>query len=109
MLENDNARQLIGYLRENLDTDLSNIPQGLQKIEQYVKIVQLKSESRYANWEQKSLDEEMARLVRQITIKHRENQKNQLLTQLREAEAAGDEVLSQRLRQNLNQLIKEKM
>ena len=51
----------------------------------------------------------MARLVRQITIKHRENQKNQLLTQLREAEAAGDEVLSQRLRQNLNQLIKEKM
>jgi len=109
MLENENARQLIGYLRENLDIDLSNIPQGLQKIEQYVKIVQLKSESRYANWEQKSLDEEMARLVRQITIKHRENQKNQLLTQLREAEAAGDEVLSQRLRQNLNQLIKEKM
>lgn len=109
MLENDNARQLISYLRKNLDIDLSNIPQGLQKIEQYVKIVQLKSESRYANWEQKSLDEEMARLVRQITIKHRENQKNQLLTQLREAEAAGDEVLSQRLRQNLNQLIKEKM
>ena len=109
MLESDNARQLIGYLRENLDIDLSNIPQGLQKIEQYVKIVQLKSESRYANWEQKSLDEEMARLVRQITIKHRENQKNQLLTQLREAEAAGDEVLSQSLRQNLNQLIKEKM
>lgn len=109
MLENNNARQLISYLRENLDIDLSNIPQGLQKIEQYVKIVQLKSESRYANWEQKSLDEEMARLVRQITIKHRENQKNQLLTQLREAEAAGNEVLSQRLRQNLNQLIKEKM
>ncbi len=109
MLENDNARQLIGYLRKNLDINLSNIPQGLQKIEQYVKIVQLKSESRYANWEQKSLDEEMARLVRQVTIKHRENQKNQLLTQLREAEAAGDEVLSQRLRQNLNQLIKEKM
>ena len=109
MLENDNARQLIGYLRENLDIDLSNIPQGLQKIEQYVKIVQLKSESRYANWEQKSLDEEMARLVRQITIKHRENQKNQLLTQLREAEAAGDEVLTQRLRKNLNQLLKEKM
>ena len=109
LLENENARQLIGYLRENLDIDLSNIPQGLQKIEQYVKIVQLKSESRYANWEQKSLDEEMARLVRQITIKHRENQKNQLLTQLREAEAAGDEVLSRCLRQNLNQLIKEKM
>ena len=109
MLENDNARQLIGYLRENPDIDLNNIPRALQKIEQYVKIVQLKSESRYANWEQKSLDEEMARLVRQITIKHRENQKNQLLTQLREAEAAGDEVLSQRLRQNLNQLIKEKM
>ena len=109
MLDDDNARQLIGYLRKNPDTDLGEVPLDLQKIEQYVKIVQLKSESRYANWEQKSLDEEMARLVRQITIKHRENKKNQLLTQLREAEASGDEVLSQNLRQSLNNLIKEKM
>ena len=109
MLDDDNARQLIGYLRKNPDADLGEVPLDLQKIEQYVKIVQLKSESRYANWEQKSLDEEMARLVRQITIKHRENKKNQLLTQLREAEASGDEVLSQNLRQSLNNLIKEKM
>ena len=109
MLDDDNARQLIGYLRKNSDADLGEVPLDLQKIEQYVKIVQLKSESRYANWEQKSLDEEMARLVRQITIKHRENKKNQLLTQLREAEASGDEVLSQNLRQSLNNLIKEKM
>ena len=109
MLYGDSARQLIGYLRKNPDLELSEVPLDLQKIEQYVKIVQLKSESRYANWEQKSLDEEMARLVRQITIKHRENKKNQLLTQLREAEASGDEVLSQDLRQSLNNLIKEKM
>jgi len=109
MLDGDGARQLIGYLRKNPDADLGEVPLDLQKIEQYVKIVQLKSESRYANWEQKSLDEEMARLVRQITIKHRENKKNQLLTQLREAEASGDEVLSQNLRQSLNNLIKEKM
>lgn len=109
MLDDDNARQLIGYLRKNPDADLDEVPLDLQKIEQYVKIVQLKSESRYANWEQKSLDEEMARLVRQITIKHRENKKNQLLTQLREAEASGDEILSQNLRQSLNNLIKEKM
>ena len=109
MLDDDNARQLIGYLRKNPDADLGEVPLDLQKIEQYVKIVQLKSESRYANWEQKSLDEEMARLVRQITIKHRENKKNQLLTQLREAEASGDEVLSQNLCQSLNNLIKEKM
>lgn len=109
MLDDDNARQLIGYLRKNPDADLGEVPLDLQKIEQYVKIVQLKSESRYANWEQKSLDDQMARLVRQITIKHRENKKNQLLTQLREAEASGDEVLSQNLRQSLNNLIKEKM
>ena len=74
-----------------------------------MKIVQLKSESRYANWEQKSLDKEMARLVERITIKHRKNKKNQLLTQLREAEAAGDEVLYQSLLQSLNKLIKEKI
>ena len=109
MLDGDGARQLIGIYEKNPDVDLGEVPLDLQKIEQYVKIVQLKSESRYANWEQKSLDEEMARLVRQITIKHRENKKNQLLTQLREAEASGDEVLSQNLRQSLNNLIKEKM
>lgn len=109
MLDDDNARQLIGYLRKNPDADLGEVPLDLQKIEQYVKIVQLKSESRYANWEQKSLDKEMARLVERITIKHRKNKKNQLLTQLREAEAAGDEVLYQSLLQSLNKLIKEKM
>ena len=49
MLDDDSARQLIGYLRENPDADLDEVPLDLQKIEQYVKIVQLKSESRYAN------------------------------------------------------------
>ena len=51
----------------------------------------------------------MARLVERITIKHRKNKEKQLLAQFREAEAAGDEVLSQSLLQSLNKLIKEKM
>lgn len=108
MFQGSEARQLMTFLQQHPTVDLEKIPRGLQKIEQYVKIVQLKSDNRYANWETKSLDEEMARLVKQVTIKHRKHKKNQLLTQLREAEEAGDELLSIRLRTQLNQLIKEK-
>lgn len=108
MFHSEQARQLMTFLQQQPTVDLKKIPKDLQNIEQYVKIVQLKSDSRYANWEAKSLDEEMARLVRQVTSKHRKNQKNQLVTQLREAEAAGDEPLSASLRTQLNQLIKEK-
>ena len=109
MIDDDKALVLLRFLRDHPTADLDPIPKELQKIEQYVKIVQLKSESRYANWEQESLQEEMARLVKRITGKHRETKKEQLVNQLRRAEASGDESLSQQLRHQLNQLIKERM
>ena len=109
MIDDDNALALLRFLRDHPTADLEPMPKELQKIEQYVKIVQLKSESRYANWEQESLQEEMARLVKRITGKHRETKKEQLVNQLRRAEASGDESLSQQLRHQLNQLIKERM
>lgn len=109
MIDDDKALVLLRFLRDHPTADLEPMPKELQKIEQYVKIVQLKSESRYANWEQESLQEEMARLVKRITGKHRETKKEQLVNQLRRAEASGDESLSQQLRHQLNQLIKERM
>lgn len=108
MFSSSPARQLLNWLQQH--TAVSDpLPHDLQNIDQYVKIVQLKGDMRYANWEPAVLAEEMARLVTQIIRKHQDTKKHQLITQLREAEAVGDDVAADRLRHQLNQLIKESM
>ena len=102
------VRELLAVLQAGDEVDTERLPSHLQKFEQYVKIVQLKSDSRYANWEPEALDKEMARLVKRMVTKHREHQKQQLLHQLRDAEDMNDEVRAKALRQTLNALIKEK-
>ena len=81
----------------------------MQNIDQYVKIVQLKSDARYANWENQDFQVEMGRVIKHIVIKHREIKKQQLIDQLRQAEEAGDDSLAQQLRQDINSLIKERV
>ena len=108
MIEGDEARQLLKYLQRNNEVIGDDVPQELQNIDQYVKIVQLKSDTRYANWEASEFQAEMARVVKLIVMKHREIKKQQLISQLREAENKGDETLAESLRRDLNALIKEK-
>ena len=107
MFETEAAQQILQGLQKQPDLDSDKLPQDLQKLEQYVKIVQLKSDTRYANWEADSLPDEMARLVKVIITKHRDTKKQVLMTKLREAEAAGDEQTAEHLRRDLNALIKE--
>lgn len=103
------ARQLFEYLLENRQGVLDEVPKDLQKIEQYVKIVQLKSDTRYADWDETQLQAEMARVIKLIVIKHTEIKKQQLIDQLRDAETVGDEQKAESLRQSINALIKEKV
>ena len=107
MLESEEAKQLLQELQQNPELNTEKLPKHLQKLEQYVKIVQLKSDTRYANWEADSLSDEMARLVKDIITKHRNTKKQQLLKKLRDAELAGDEQTAESLRRDLNVLIKE--
>ena len=107
MLESEEAKQLLQELQQNPGLNTEKLPKHLQKLEQYVKIVQLKSDTRYANWEADSLSDEMARLVKDIITKHRNTKKQQLLKKLRDAELAGDEQTAESLRRDLNVLIKE--
>lgn len=100
--------QLLSYIKQNPEGNFQSIPKDLQNIDDYVKIIQLKHDNRYANWDQTKFPEEMARLVKQLIQKRLQHQKQQLLQSLREAEGAGDEELSQKLRRQLNALIKEK-
>ncbi len=101
------ARAVVTALQAEPLLDVEKLPRPLQKIEQYVKIVQLKSERRYMDWEPEALDSEMARLVKQLIRKHRDTKKQQLLEDLREAEELSDEARARTLRQQLNALIKE--
>ena len=96
------------YLTQNPNATLDPIPENLKNIEEYVKIVQLKFDTRYADWKQDDLPGEMARLVKHVISKDRENKIQQLMSNLRDAETANDESLAQDLRHQLNALIKEK-
>ena len=109
MLQQEETRALLPYLQQNLPISADDLPKDLQKYEQYVKIVQLKSDVRYANWEDTEYQAEMAHTVKQLLIKHRETKKQQLIDQLRGAEADGDDALAESLRRDINALIKEKM
>ena len=109
MLQQEEDRALLPYLQQNLPISADDLPKDLQKYEQYVKIVQLKSDVRYANWEDTEYQAEMAHTVKQLLIKHRETKKQQLIDQLRGAEADGDDALAESLRRDINALIKEKM
>lgn len=109
MLQNDTVKQIMQFLQQNNQADMEELLQNLQKFDQYVKIVQLKTESRYASWEPEALDKEMARLVKKLVTKHHKHQKQQLLDALRDAEELNDEERAAVLRQKLNALIKEKV
>lgn len=109
MVDSKEARSVLAGLADiKGGLDIEKLPLDLQKFEQYVKIVQLKSDSRYANWELEALDKELARLVKKLVTKHRQNKKQQLLDKLRDAEELNNEELAGSLRQQLNALIKEK-
>ena len=108
MVEQKATKELLLYLQQNQTTTLDTLPKQLQKYEQYVKIVQLKSDVRYANWEDSEYQAEMAHTVKQVLTKHREIKKQRLIEQLRGAEAANDDAQSESLRRDINALIKEK-
>lgn len=95
---------LLGHRPSNLE---EGIPEELQEIETYVKIVLLKAEARYSALDGQDRLVEAVSLVRQLKRQHRTKQKQRLTEALREAESAHDEAESERLRTALNVLIKE--
>lgn len=95
---------LLGHRPSNLE---ESIPEELQEIETYVKIVLLKAEARYSALDGQDRLVEAVSLVRQLKRQHRTKQKQRLTEALRDAESAHDEAESERLRTALNVLIKE--
>lgn len=103
----EERRAVAKYLADHYGTVVRSTPKNLQNYDTYVKILLLKAETRYAEWNDQDRYFESARLLRQVVNEHKKQTQAQLTNQLREAEAAGDDERATELRMQLNTLIKE--
>ena len=101
-------RQAIArYLSEFGGKIIKDTPRQLQKYDIYVKILLLKADARYADWNDQDRYFETARLLRQVANEQKKKQKDILTEELREAEALGDDVKADEVRGLIYKLIKE--
>ena len=110
------SRGLVGDVRaEQLSTEerkaalayLQNEPETLQNSPDYVKILSLRADARYAGWNDQDRYHEAARLLRRIKDGHKKQQKDALTAALRDAEENGDEAVMRELLQKIQALNKE--
>ncbi len=106
MLSNEERKQVLTFLKSSTEL-VQSTPQNLQNLDTYVKILLLKADARYGDWSDQDRYFETARLVRIIETEHKQTQKDELTAALRVAEDEGSEEEAGRLRQALNELIKE--
>jgi len=106
MLATDERREVLRYIRR-ADETVQGTPKELQDYDTYVKILLLKADARYGEWSDEDRYFEAARLVRLTITEHKQKQKDALMNALRDAEDKGDDVEALKLRQALNELIKE--
>ena len=101
-------RQVVArYIIDNSGKLFRDTPKELQKYDTYVKILLLKADARYADWNANDRYFETARLLRQVANENKKKQKEILTDQLRDAETLGDDAQANAIRAELNQLIKE--
>ena len=101
------VRQALAEWLKHHDGEVEPLPKELKEIETYVRIVELKAETRYEAWSDAERVQETARLLRQIITDSKKRTQQELLQKLRDAEEIGDDKKSDELRQQLHQLIKE--
>lgn len=95
---------VVEYLSNDDAAVTDNVPDELQEIAEYVKIVLLRAEKRYEGWREDDIRVEIAELLRRHTAEH---QKQQIEKDIQSAEDRGDEAEIQRLRRAHYALIKE--
>jgi DNA primase len=103
----EQRRAVVGYLLEYGGKPIKDTPEQLQIHDIYVKILLLKADYRYADWNDQDRYFETARLLRQVANEHKKKQKDILTEQLRDAETLGDDTKANEIRGMINKLIKE--
>lgn len=79
----------------------------LQNPSDYVKILLLRADARYAGWSEQDRLHEAARLIRHIKDEYKKQQKDTLTAALRDAEAVGDDDRMRSLLEQIQALNKE--
>ncbi|NTW61433.1 DNA primase [Candidatus Saccharibacteria bacterium] len=103
----EERQAVVDFLSSSKGKTVQEVPKQLQKYDIYVKILLLRAEERYGNWDDQARYFEVAELLRQVASDHKRKEKDKLTQKLRDAETAGDDVEAARIRAILNQLIKE--
>ena len=106
LMTNPTRKKLLTYVKKNSEP-FQDMPGELKDIETYVRIVELKAETRYGTWQASDIQLEAARLLRQIEVEQKKRTTEILMNELREAELEGDDTRSGELRTKLMKLIKE--
>lgn len=101
------ARQAIAGYLAGVPGVVNETPNSLQNYDTYVKILLLKADARYADWNEQDRYLETARLLRQTVNEHKKQTRDQLTNELRSAEMNGNDERAVALRTQLNELIKE--
>ncbi|MEI7689493.1 MAG: DNA primase [Candidatus Saccharibacteria bacterium] len=103
----EDRQSVVKYLAEYGGKLVKDTPSQLQNHDTYVKILLLRADARYADWNDQDRYFEAARLLRQVVEGQKQRQKDHLTEQLRDAENSGDDVRAGEIRGKLNQIIKE--
>lgn len=104
----DVRQALLNYILAHRGESIPDpVPQELQNIQTYVKIVTFKAETRYGSVDSSNRLIETANLVRRIKDEQRKQKKAELTILLRRAEEARDAKRIAELRAQLSALIKE--
>lgn len=107
MFVGEDRRVLAAWLKQHDDPITDDVPPALLSVDTYVKIIQLKAETRYNGWTEQDSSLEVAKLLRQTEVEHKKQTKEQLINELRIAEENGDDKVAETLREKLHALIKE--
>lgn len=107
MFQGEDRQAIAQFIKDHPGAKFDTTPVDLQNYDTYVKILLLKADARYADWNDQDRYFETARLLRQVAYEHKKQQKDLLISQLRDAETIGDEAMAVKLRAQLHELIKE--
>ena len=109
LLTTPERQQLAKYLQTHPEKALREVPKSLQNRDIYDKIaeVELIAEERYADLSAQDRYFEAAKFIQKIEREHLKDMRDHLVAELRQAEADDDELRAQKIRVELNALIKE--
>ncbi len=107
-MPDEKAAALLRFLQTHDKTiSAEALPPPLRQIETYVKILLFRADARYGTWSELDRYDETAKLTRLVKNETKNRKKQSLMKELRQAETAGDAKGTQRLREELSNVIKE--